>query len=227
MTRTEATQTGRKHSDGLMTADDERVLALETPLGEARAFVTGARTGADVVGRGLAVLGHGAGGGVAAGDLVAVTRALVTAGWVVARLEQPYRVQGRRAPDRAPRLDAAWTAAIDALKAETPGPLLVGGRSSGARVACRTAAATEASAVLCLAFPLHPPGRPDKSRAEELALVGDRPLLVVQGDKDAFGTSREFPGGVEVAEVPGDHSLRRTAPVVEAVLSWVERQALT
>jgi predicted alpha/beta-hydrolase family hydrolase len=94
-------------------------------------------------------------------------------------------------------------------------------------VACRTAAATGAAAVLCLAFPLHPPGRPEKSRAEELAMVADRPLLVVQGDRDAFGTSREFPAGVEIADVPGDHSLRRTAPVVDAVVSWLDRQALT
>ena len=203
-----------------MGVEPERKLIVHTPVGEARALVTG-------TGDALAVLGHGAGGGVTAGDLVAVTGALVEAGWTVARVEQPYRVQGRRAPDRAPRLDAAWTAVLSELTDGRTGPVLVGGRSSGARVACRTAAATDAAAVLCLAFPLHPPGRPDSSRADELALVGDRPLLVVQGDKDAFGTTAEFPPGVTVATVPGDHSLRRTAPVVDAVVEWLAAQALT
>lgn len=203
-----------------MPVRDERTIVVETPVGEARALVTGS-------GPALAVLGHGAGGGVAAADLVAVTGALDAAGWTVARVEQPYRVQGRRAPDRAPKLDAAWTAVLAALTDGRTGPVVVGGRSSGARVACRTAAATGATAVLCLAFPLHPPGRPAASRADELALVGRRPLLVVQGDKDAFGTAAEFPPGVHVATVPGDHSLRRTTPVVEAVVGWLAGQALT
>jgi predicted alpha/beta-hydrolase family hydrolase len=199
---------------------DERTRTVDTPAGEARAIVTGD-------GAPLAVLGHGAGGGVTAADLVAVTTALVAAGWTVARVEQPYRVQGRTAPDRAPKLDAAWTAVLAMLTADRTGPVLVGGRSSGARVACRTAVEVGATAVLCLAFPLHPPGRPDASRADELTLVGKLPLLVVQGDKDAFGTAAEFPRGVRVATVPGDHSLRRTAPVVEAVVGWLEGQALT
>jgi hypothetical protein len=203
-----------------MPTGAERIRTIATPAGDARAVLTG---GGDP----LAVLGHGAGGGVGAGDLVAVTTALAAAGWLVARVEQPYRGQGRRAPDRAPKLDAAWTAVCAALTEGQPGPLLVGGRSSGGRVACRTAAAVGAAGVLCLAFPLHPPGRPDASRADELGLVGDRPLLVVQGDRDAFGTAEEFPPQVEVVSVPGDHSLRRTAPVVEAVLAWLSRQALT
>jgi len=203
-----------------MAAADERTLRIETPVGEARAIVIGDHAT-------LAVLGHGAGGGVTAGDLVAVTTALVGSGWTVARVEHPYRVQGRRAPDRAPKLDAAWAAVVAALTEGHAGPVLVGGRSSGARVACRTAAETGAAAVLCLAFPLHPPGRPDSSRADELALVGNRPLLVVQGDKDPFGTAAEFPANVQVSTVPGDHALRRTAPVVEAVLDWLAAQALT
>jgi uncharacterized protein len=211
-----------------MPADSERELTISTPVGEARAFVRGE-------GAALAVLGHGAGGGVTAADLVAVSGALVAAGWAVARVEQPYRVQGRRAPDRAPKLDMAWTAVLEALTRDRTGPVLVGGRSSGARVACRTAAATGAAAVLCLAFPLRPPGRPSRSarqqpgpsRADELTLVGDRPMLVVQGDRDAFGTAAEFPPGIEVVAVPGDHALRRTAPVVEAVVSWLAAQALT
>ena len=203
-----------------MADREDRTLSVDTPAGEARALVTGDGTA-------LAVLGHGAGGGVTAADLVAVTAALVAAGWTVARVEQPYRVQGRKAPDRAPKLDAAWVAVLAALTDGRTGPVLVGGRSSGARVACRTAAETGAAAVLCLAFPLHPPGRPDASRADELGLVGKRPLLVVQGDKDAFGTAPEFPRGVKVATVPGDHALRRTAPVVQAVVEWLSAQALT
>ena len=203
-----------------MSPATEQVRSLDTPVGEARAVITGR-------GRGLAVLGHGAGGGVGAADLVAVTGALVAAGWTVARVEQPYRVQGRRAPDRPPRLDAAWTSVVAQLTRRRSGPLLVAGRSSGARVACRTAVGTGASAVLCLAFPLHPPGKPESSRAEELALAGEVPLLVVQGDRDPFGTAAEFPRGVNVVSVPGDHSLRRTTPVVDAVVEWLAAQALT
>jgi predicted alpha/beta-hydrolase family hydrolase len=169
------------------------------------------------------VLGHGAGGGVEAGDLLAVTRSLGAAGWVVARVEQPYRLRGRRAPDRAPVLDAAWLAVVAHLRQLYPGPLVVGGRSSGARVACRTATATGAAAVVCLAFPLHPPQHPEKSRADELALVRC-PLLVVQGERDAFGGPGELPPGPTVVPVPGDHSLRRTAEVAAAVTSWLEAQ---
>lgn len=211
---------GRNHSAGPVRAVQERTRTLSTPVGEARAVLTGR-------GGGLAVLGHGAGGGVGAADLVAVTGALMAAGWTVARVEQPYRVQGRRAPDRPPRLDGAWTAVVEQLTRRRSGPLLVGGRSSGARVACRTATAVGAQAVLCLAFPLHPPGKPESSRADELRLVGQLPLLVVQGDKDPFGTAAEFPRGVNVVSVSGDHSLRRTTPVVEAVAGWLAAQALT
>lgn len=201
-------------------AKTERVRTITTPVGAARVVLTGE-------GPRLAALGHGAGGGVGAADLVAVTAALTAAGWTVARVEQPYRVQGRRAPDRTPKLDAAWTSVCESLRAKHAGPLLVGGRSSGARVACRTASVVGAVAVVCLAFPLHPPGRPDATRADELALVGEIPLLVVQGDRDAFGTAAEFPRGVEVVSVPGDHSLRRTTPVAEAVATWLRGQALT
>jgi predicted alpha/beta-hydrolase family hydrolase len=192
-------------------------IELETPSGPARAHVSGA------AGRGLVVLGHGAGGGVEAGDLVAVTRGLVEAGWVVARVEQPYRVRGRRAPDRAPVLDAAWLAVVAALRRRQPGPLVTGGRSSGARVACRTAAEAGAAAVVCLAFPLHPPGRPEASRAAELAQV-PCPVLVVQGERDAFGGPDELPPGPVVVRVPGDHSLRRTSEVAAAVNEWLEAQ---
>jgi uncharacterized protein len=192
---------------------------VETSAGPARAVVS--RTG----GRGLAVLGHGAGGGVEAPDLVAVTGRLVDLGWTVARVLQPYRVAGRRAPAPAPQLDVAWTEIVTHLRAAYDGPLVVGGRSSGGRVACRTATAVGAAAVVCLAFPLRPPRRPETSRAEELALVGV-PLLVVQGERDPFGGPAAFPAAVTVAAVPGDHSLRSTAAVADAVDHWLAAQAL-
>jgi len=203
-----------------MTAVRQTVVEVETPAGTARATVEG-------TGPALAVLGHGAGGGIEAGDLRAVTAALLERGWTVARVEQPYRVSGRRAPDRAPKLDAAWAAVVEHLRAEMSGPLLLGGRSSGARVACRTASVLDADAVACLAFPLHPPGKPESSRADELDLVGDIPLLVVQGERDAFGTAAEFPPAVRVVTVEGDHSLRRTTPVAAAVVEWLAAQRLT
>lgn len=203
-----------------MTPPRGTPIDVETPAGTARATVEGA-------GSAVAVLGHGAGGGIEAGDLRAVTAALLERGWTVARVEQPYRVSGRRAPDRAPKLDAAWTAVVEQLRAESSGPLLVAGRSSGARVACRTATAVGADAVVCLAFPLHPPGRPESSRVDELGLVAKIPLLVVQGERDAFGTPAEFPRSVRVVPVEGDHSLRRTTPVVEAVVEWLQVQRLT
>ena len=142
---------------------------------------------------GALVLGHGAGGGVTARDLVAVTEAARADGISVALVEQPYRVAGRRSPAPAPRLDAAWTAvAGDLVARELRGlPLVVGGRSSGARVACRTAEATGAVGVICLAFPLQPPPRrsatrPAPSRLSELEGVSV-PVLVVQGERDPFG----------------------------------------
>jgi predicted alpha/beta-hydrolase family hydrolase len=171
------------------------------------------------------VLGHGAGGGIEAPDLLAVTARLGDAGWTVARVLQPYRVLGRRAPAPAAQLDVAWTEAVTRLRTAYGGPLVVGGRSSGGRVACRTATAVGAAAVVCLAFPLRPPQRPETSRAAELALVGV-PLLVVQGERDPFGSPDAFPDGVTVAGVPGDHSLRTTAAVADAVGEWLAAQAL-
>jgi predicted alpha/beta-hydrolase family hydrolase len=164
---------------------------------------------------GLVVLGHGAGGGVEAPDLLAVTAALVGAGWSVARVEQPYRVAGKRAPVPAPRLDEAFSAVVVSLLLAIPASRLVlGGRSSGARVACRTATSAGAHGVLALAFPLCPPSRPERSRADELAAAGV-PVLVVQGDHDPFGGPADFPAGrpagVRIVGVPGDHSLRRSA----------------
>jgi uncharacterized protein len=196
-------------------------VTLDTPVGTARVQLTPGE------GRGLVLLGHGAGGGVEAPDLLAVTAGLSGAGWTVGRVEQPYRVRGRRAPDRAPALDQAWTAVAEVLRAQIAGPLVAGGRSSGARVACRTATATGAAAVVCLAFPLRPPRRPEQSRAPELAMAGV-PVLVVQGERDPFGGPADFPAGPTVVGVPGDHSLRRSAgAAAAAVVEWLSSQALT
>ena len=152
---------------------------------------------------GLLVLGHGAGGGVDAPDLLAARDAALACGWGVVRVQQPWRVAGKRVAAPPPRLDEAWLAAC----ADLEGPLVVGGRSAGARVACRTADALGAVAVLALAFPLHPPGRPDRSRLPELRLPS-APRLVVQGARDAFGVPEPEPG-VQVRVVPGaDHAFR-------------------
>lgn len=170
------------------------------------------------------VLGHGAGGGIEAPDLLAAAAAATEAGLTAALVEQPYRVAGRRSQPRAGQLDTAWLAVIAELRgAQLRGArLITGGRSAGARVACRTAGETGAAAVLCLAFPLHPPGRaddPSKSRLPELDAV-TVPVLIVQGESDPFGMPPEGPRRA-VARVPGDHSLRRVAPVKAAVAEWL------
>ena len=162
-------------------------LTVSTPHGEAAVHLHAADSP-----RGALVLGHGAGGGVEAPDLVAATGAAVAQGFTVALVEQPYRVAGRRSSPPAHHLDAAWIAVIEALAAgDLEGlPLVTGGRSAGARVACRTAAETGAAAVLCLAFPLQPPARkgkpPGPSRLDELDAL-KVPVLVVQGEGDRFG----------------------------------------
>jgi predicted alpha/beta-hydrolase family hydrolase len=178
------------------------VLDVDTPHGPARAHLHPADEPIGAV-----VLGHGAGGGVAARDLVAATKAAVSARFSVALVEQPYRVAGRRSPAPAHQLDTAWTVVVEQLRAELLSdlPLVVGGRSSGARVACRTAADTGAVGVLCLAFPLHPPGRPEKSRQSELDAVPVR-VLVVQGASDPFGLPPDGPNR-RVVTLPGTHSL--------------------
>ena len=182
--------------------------------------------------RGQLLLGHGAGGGVEAADLVALSDALPAAGVTVARFEQPWRVQGRKVATPPPRLDAAWLDAVPAVR-EQGVPLVVGGRSAGARVACRTATQLDVQGVLALAFPLHPPGRPDRSRASELPTC---PTLIVQGDRDAFGSAGDLAtlgGDWELCAIPGaDHSFRvaRSAPItgteameliVIAVRRWI------
>jgi predicted alpha/beta-hydrolase family hydrolase len=198
------------------------VLELETPHGPARAHLE-----LDDEPRAALVLGHGAGGGITAPDLVAATAAAREEAISVALVEQPYRVAGRSSPARAPQLDAAWISVVDRLRArELAGlPLVAGGRSMGARVACRTAEATGAVAVLCLAFPLEPPrrqGAPPQSRLGELDAVCV-PTLVVQGERDRFGMPPAGPSR-DVVVVAGDHGLKAdTAAVAEAVRSWLRR----
>jgi uncharacterized protein len=193
-------------------------LEVDTPHGLARIHLRPATEPPAAL-----VLGHGAGGGVASADLVTVTDVAHADGLSVALVEQPYRVAGRRSPAPARLLDAAWTATIDYLMSgELRGlPLVVGGRSAGARVACRTAAATGPVAVLCLAFPLRAPGRPGAaSRVDELDAV-TVPVLVVQGERDPFG----MPPAAEqrtVVQVPGDHSLKADLDAVaRAVRAWL------
>jgi predicted alpha/beta-hydrolase family hydrolase len=168
--------------------------------------------------RGTLVLGHGAGGGIGAPDLVAARDAALALDVAVALVEQPYRVAGRKSPAPAAQLDVAWLAVLRAL--EPVAPLFVGGRSSGARVACRTAGAAGAAGVLCLAFPVHPPGKPEKTRLGELGDV-PVPVLVVQGERDPFGMPPQAEGR-EVIAIPGTHTLRSTGRIAEAVTGWLQ-----
>jgi uncharacterized protein len=176
-------------------------------------------------GRAALLLGHGAGGSTGAPDLVAATRSAITTGVHVALITQPYRVAGRRAPPPARQLDEAWLTVAAHLSRGVFAdlPLVFGGRSAGARVACRTAAAGIAVAVLCLAFPVHPPGRPDRSRMDELDGV-DVPVLVVQGEQDPFGRPEPV-AGREVVLLPGDHALKADSESVgRAVAEWLQRR---
>jgi predicted alpha/beta-hydrolase family hydrolase len=192
------------------------IVELDTPHGPARVHLHPVEKP-----RAALVLGHGAGGGVESPDLVAAAGAAHAARVTVALVEQPYRVAGRRSPAPAHQLDAAWVAVIGQLGFEVP--LIAGGRSSGARVACRTARETGAAAVLCLAFPLHPPGKaddPSKSRLAELDAV-KVPTLVVQGEHDPFGMPPPGPHRT-VVQVPGTHSLRSSPAVTAAVSEWIQ-----
>ena len=210
-------------------------LTVPTALGDSRLVVDEAEDA-----RAVLWLGHGAGGGIGAADLAALASALPRLGITVARYEQPWRVAGGRVAPRPAALDASWLQAAPRV-AELAGalPVIVGGRSAGARVACRTASAVHATGVVCLAFPLHPPGRPEKSRLAEL-LVPGVPVLVVQGDRDTFGAAAvlagevaEF-GSIRVVEVAGaDHGMKvlKSSPldaagvaslVVDAVAEFVD-----
>jgi uncharacterized protein len=193
------------------------VLEVETPSGAARVHLHAAEEA-----RAALVLGHGAGGGVGAPDLVAATEVALDERFSVALVEQPYLVAGRRSPAPAARLDEAWTAVVERLRdgALEGLPLVVGGRSAGARVACRTAAETGAVGVLCLAFPVHAPGRPEKTREHELDAV-ELPVLVVQGESDPFGMPADGPNR-RVVTVPGNHSLKADLDAVRAaVRGWL------
>jgi predicted alpha/beta-hydrolase family hydrolase len=208
------------------TSHTPAVITIETPRGPARAHVEHPD---DVRSPVALVLGHGAGGGVSAPDLRAAADAALALGMAVALVEQPYRVAGRRAPAPAAALDEAWTSALRTLRGdgrELAGIAIVaGGRSMGARVACRTAAVTGAIAVLCLAFPLQPPrragaARPAASRLPELDAV-TVPVLVVQGTSDRFGMP---PPGAQrtVTPVRGDHGLKSDLPAVrDLVGNWL------
>lgn len=192
---------------------------IDTPHGPARVHIHRVRGAA-----GSVVLGHGAGGGVSAPDLQAAVVAAEEARFTPVLVEQPYRVAGRRSSPPARQLDAAWIAVVRELQDDLlpRAGLVLGGRSAGARVACRTAGELGAAGVLCLAFPVHPPGKaddPEKSRLGELEAV-TVPVLVVQGERDPFGRPPPGPSR-RVVLVPGTHSLRSTAPIKRAVADWL------
>jgi predicted alpha/beta-hydrolase family hydrolase len=193
-------------------------LDISTPVGPARAVLEGDPAS------GRLVLGHGAGGGIEAPDLLAARDAARAVGLQVVRVEQPWRMRGRRVAEAPARLDTAWSAVVAALP-RAEGPLLLGGRSAGARVACRTAGALGADGVLALAFPLRPPARPDRDRGDEL-LLPEGARLVVQGERDAFGVPAPT-AGVEVHVVAGaDHGFavrRRDGRTAAEVRDEVER----
>lgn len=174
--------------------DPDRVRLIETPEGPARVRILDAQGGSA---RGTVLLSHGAGGQRDSADLSALSLALPEDGWIVALVDQPWRVAGRRVASAPPRLDAAFVAVVTALLTGVdalPRPVVSAGRSAGARVACRTAAALAPDGVLAVSFPLHPPGRPDRSRYAELAAAVslEVPLWVIQGERDAFGAPQEL-----------------------------------
>lgn len=178
------------------------------------------------------MVSHGAGGGVDAPDLVALATQLPGAGISVLRFEQPWRVAGKKIAPAPTILDEALLAAVRTLRPRTP--MFLGGRSAGARAACRSAAELGASGVLALSFPLHPPGKPERSRLEEL-LTADVPVLVIQGESDPFGGPGEFPAGTDLVVVPGgDHSFKvprrvGVSPeqamdiIVQGTIDWITR----
>jgi predicted alpha/beta-hydrolase family hydrolase len=203
----------------------ERMVA--TPKGEARLVTRRAKRPIATL-----VLTHGAGGGIDAPDLLRLARTLPQQDVSVALVEMPWRVAGKRLAPSPPVIDECFTAVVDHLRMRTP--LVLGGRSAGARSACRIGRRVGARGVLALSFPLHPPGRPEKSRLDELLGARVR-TLVIQGERDPFGTPEEFPDSVELAVVPAaDHGMKvprsadvsqadALAVVLEATLEWVVR----
>lgn len=203
----------------------EVVHTIGTPEGPARVrFPSGSESG-----RGTLLLSHGAGGRGDSADLAALARWLSREGWVVGLVDQPWRVAGSRVATAPPRLDAAYVPIVRALLDEygLPHPLVSAGRSAGARVVCRTAATVGADAVVALSFPLHPPGRPERSRYDELATAVELglPVLVVQGERDAFGTPEELiTSGLDAGRltvVRGTHSTN-PSDVVAAVRAFLD-----
>lgn len=204
----------------------ERLLA--TPYGEARLVTDRARSPVATL-----LLSHGAGNGIDTRDLEALARDLPRNGITVVRLEQPWKVAGRKVATPPATLDAGLTAAAAGLRLHTP--LVVGGRSAGARSAARCARDLGAVGCLALAFPLHPPGRPEKSRLPELRGSGV-PTLVIQGERDTMGRPESFPADIDLCVVPGaDHGLKVPARgpisqdeamdiVVESTLEWIVRE---
>lgn len=196
------------------------MIEVETAQGPARVHVTAAE---DALGSLL--LTHGAGGGTGATDLAAIAQVLPEAGWTVALVEMPWRVAGKKIAPMPPKLDAAWREIVPAVRGRLPGRLVMGGRSAGARVACRLAGELGADGVLCLSFPLVPPGKgPEKSRIGELLMPVDAGLAVhvVQGARDPFGgpdAVREALAGadVRVDEAPGTHSFTGGRAVADLV----------
>jgi predicted alpha/beta-hydrolase family hydrolase len=201
------------------------VRTIATDQGDARLHVDRARRPVATV-----VLGHGAGRGEDSPDLVALAAALPRQGISVFRIEQPWHVAGKRVAARPEALDLATRRCMDESRVRTP--VILGGRSAGARVACRSAVPLGAVGCLALAFPLHPPGRPDKTRLPELIGAGV-PTLVVQGEKDSFGSPDAFPEDIELTAIPdADHGFKvpkravlsqeeTYALIVEAVVEWV------
>lgn len=206
------------------------IRVVPTPYGDAR--LVGDRSKHPIA---TVLLNHGAGGGIEAADLVALARELPRLGISVIRLEQPWKVAGKGVAPRPEVLDECLVAAANNIRVRTP--LVVGGRSAGARAAARCARTLGASGCLALAFPLHPPGKPEKSRLDELDNVG-LSTLVVQGDRDAFGRPEEFPARHDLAVVPGaDHSFKvpkrgdisqdeALGIIVEATLEWIIRDVV-
>lgn len=201
------------------------VRTIATPQGDARLYATRASRPVATL-----ILGHGAGGGVGSRDLEALADALPRQDISVFRIEQPWVVAGKKVASRPPLLDEATTACLNAIRVRTP--IVLGGRSAGARVACRLAASHGAVGCVALAFPLHPPGRPEKTRLPELLGAGV-PTLVVQGERDPFGGPSDLPPSVEITAVPdADHGFKvpkramlsqeeTLALIVEAVVEWV------
>jgi predicted alpha/beta-hydrolase family hydrolase len=196
---------------------ETRTVEIATALGPAKVVLGTVRNPAF-----LLVMTHGAGGGTETKDVLAASEAAAGLGASVARVLQPYRVRGASAPGNAAKQDAAWLEIIGALRSANQGiPLVQGGRSNGARVACRTARPAEAAAVIALAFPLHPPGRPELSRAGELREAGTD-VLVINGERDPFGIPDQADAS-RVVVLPGEtHTLSRAPEAIRAaVTDWL------